>query len=481
MIKRSLIFAILVVTACDRSSPTEPKSAFELSPTAPSLLVGSSIRLSLRDAQRASTQSAVKWSSSDPSIVAIDALGRISGKSPGTATIRAYIDNTVVETRVTAVATTNSLRTAVSTTCGITSADALYCWGANFVGQVGIGSTTSPITTPQKVAGGLSFSSVSMGEEHTCGLVAGAAYCWGYAGTGQLGDGNKFTVVSSPTKVLGGQTFVKLEANGTGTRKTAAECSDEVCAGQTCGLDASGSLLCWGSGSLTPAKVDLDQRFVWLSLGYNYACAIDVASVGYCWGGSSYGQSSGSVPNGRDLKPVPSLFFQRLSAGSDHTCGLTLDGDIYCWGANTTGQLGAPSDAQCITRFATSPCRSTPAKVQTDLKFVSVSVGTSTPFITDLPATSHTCAITTDLAAVCWGANDYGQLGNGNTQQSQSPVAVSGGLKFRSVTAGRIHTCGVTTEGAGYCWGYNVSGELGNGGTTSSSVPAAIAGGLVFK
>jgi alpha-tubulin suppressor-like RCC1 family protein len=74
-------------------------------------------------------------------------------------------------------------------TCGVTAAGAAYCWGNNYYGQLGDGTTTDRLS-PGLVAGGVTFAAVSAGVVHTCGVTAaGAAYCWGVNGFGQLGDG----------------------------------------------------------------------------------------------------------------------------------------------------------------------------------------------------------------------------------------------------------------------------------------------------
>jgi len=92
----------------------------------------------------------------------------------------------------------------------------------------------------------------------------------------------------------------------------------------------------------------------------------------------------------------------------------------------------------------------------------------------------HACGITRSGAAYCWGYNLSGQLGNGTTMSSATPVTVSGGLTFTAVSVGASETCGVTTSGAAYCWGYNGYGELGTGTTTGSLIPVAVSGGLTF-
>jgi alpha-tubulin suppressor-like RCC1 family protein len=79
----------------------------------------------------------------------------------------------------------------------------------------------------------------------------------------------------------------------------------------------------------------------------------------------------------------------------------------------------------------------------------------------------HTCGVTTDDRAFCWGEGSSGELGDGTNTSQLSPVAVAGGLRFRQVSAGTSYTCGVTIDDAAYCWGDNGAGQLGDGTQTS--------------
>ncbi len=94
----------------------------------------------------------------------------------------------------------------------------------------------------------------------------------------------------------------------------------------------------------------------------------------------------------------------------------------------------------------------------------------------------HTCGVTTDHRAYCWGSNGDGALGDGTTTNRLRPVAVKGGHRFRSVAAGSFHTCGVSyPDNRAYCWGYNDLGQLGTGTTTTRLTPLAVAGGRAFR
>ena len=75
----------------------------------------------------------------------------------------------------------------------------------------------------------------------------------------------------------------------------------------------------------------------------------------------------------------------------------------------------------------------------------------------------HTCGLTLSRRAVCWGGNEWGELGDASLTASGQPVLVREGRAFRSLTAGGTHSCGATDDGTVLCWGANWSGQLGTG------------------
>jgi alpha-tubulin suppressor-like RCC1 family protein len=163
------------------------------------------------------------------------------------------------------------------------------------------------------------------------------------------------------------------------------------------------------------------------------------------------------------LDDVGSGNWQTVSAGADHTCGLTTDGTAYCWGSNRYGQLGrAGRDTTCGSGSNAFPCSLVPRPVQTDAKFTSISAGQR-----------HTCGITTQREAFCWGSNDANQIGD-LAGSGPTLVKVPGTLPWVQISAGYTHTCAVRSDGALFCWGSSDRGQLGNGSFISSSEPGRV-------
>lgn len=224
----------------------------------------------------------------------------------------------------------------------------------------------------------------------------------------------------------------------------------------TCALDITGGVWCWGQNSGTPRPVsDLLPGNRLLSTGPSHSCIVSAAGGIKCWGQNQSGQlGDGSTTN----SPIPrdaSVFSgvaRGISTGAAHTCAINAAGGVLCWGNNTQGQLGA-----------TGPdSSSTPLEVD----------GLSSGVSAISSGLNHTCALTLTGGVKCWGANQFGQLGNRSTTSSARPVDVEGlSLGVRAISAGPDHTCAITALGGVKCWGRNSSGQLGNSGNQDSSTP----------
>jgi alpha-tubulin suppressor-like RCC1 family protein len=339
-------------------------------------------------------------------------------------------------------------------TCGVTPGNLVYCWGQNFRGQLGDGTTDRRLT-PVAVAGGLRFRQVSAGDANTCGVTTDdVAYCWGWNINGRLGDG---TTIDRPTPVAvaGGLRFRQVLADGI-----------------ACGLTTSDVAYCWGSNaggrlgdgttteSPTPVAVAGGLRFrqLFMNAGSVHTCGVTRRGQAYCWGVNFQGQLGDGTTSERPTPVAVSggLRFREMSLSGFHTCGVTPGNVAYCWGDNQAGELGDGT---------TQDIEPTPVAVAGGLRFREVTSGTY-----------HTCGVATGNVAYCWGDNSNFQLGNGGSgADGLTPGAVAGGLRFRQLSAGGDHTCGVTTGNVAYCWGTNTSGELGNGTTSPSQTPVAVA------
>ncbi len=216
-----------------------------------------------------------------------------------------------------------------------------------------------------------------------------------------------------------------------------------------------------------------DVTFKSLSIGTSHTCGLTDDGVAYCWGRNWYGAlGDGSSVFSRSVPVLVSgdLKFTQLSAGghfaegAPFTCGILEAGEAYCWGNNQWGQFGNGIPA-LNQRTATEPRRAA-----SGLLFESISSGAYT-----------TCGVTAEGDGYCWGRNDWGQVGDGSTIDRWSPVLVSGGLKFQSLSNSSWgHACGVTTDDAGYCWGWNGEAQLGDGSTVDRLAPVLVSGGHAF-
>lgn len=198
-----------------------------------------------------------------------------------------------------------------------------------------------------------------------------------------------------------------------------------------------------------------------LSAGGQTTCEVREDGTAWCWGRNDFGQVGDNTrTTALSAVQVPGTDWARISSGGATTCAVKKDGTLWCWGLNNFGQLGG-ADAATVA--------------------VPRQVGTATTWKDVQAGWFHSCGIQTDGSLWCWGQNQDGQLGNGSTaKRSLAPVLVAGGATWSSVSPGGWHTCGVTTGGAAMCWGQNVAGQLGDASNLRRIRPTQVAGGGQF-
>jgi alpha-tubulin suppressor-like RCC1 family protein len=234
----------------------------------------------------------------------------------------------------------------------------------------------------------------------------------------------------------------------------------------SCGITTDSRVFCWSTSAdgLRGSYLQTSLQFRQVSVGGDHMCGLTEDNLAYCWGSNLAGQL-GNGTSHSSTSPVAVLGgrqYLQIRAGDLHTCAVTLAHDVFCWGDNTFGQVG---DGGTVSH------RFRPVKVAGGLKFIQVVAGSF-----------HTCGATTDNRGFCWGWAGEGQIGDGKiVRQRSTPRAVAGGLAFRFLTAGNAHSCGLTTDNRAFCWGNNDSGRLGDGTTHGRLAPVAVADGHTFN
>jgi alpha-tubulin suppressor-like RCC1 family protein len=343
-------------------------------------------------------------------------------------------------------------------TCALTSGGGVLCWGYNYYGQVG-DDTVASTSTPAWVSGlGSGAAAISAGDAHSCALTnGGGVLCWGNNEFGELGDGGQ-PYESSPTPAA---------VTGLGSGVAAISAGD----GHSCALTNGGAVLCWGynkygqlgdgttTNSSTPVAVSgLDGPVVAISAGTLDTCALITGGSLRCWGYNANGQLGNGTTTDSSTPVTPSGLNNGVVAVSTagwHTCALTSDGAVRCWGKNFSGELGD----------GTTTNSSTPVGV----------IGLNSGVTAIGVGEAHSCAMSSGGGMQCWGDNGHGQLGDGTTTNSSTPVGVIGlNSGITAFSAAGADNCALPGGGGLQCWGDNGFGGLGDGTTADRPTPVEV-------
>lgn len=334
--------------------------------------------------------------------------------------------------------------------CALMEKGHVVCWGDNTSGQLGDGTLESR-TRGVVVQDSRDFVQVDAGQHATCAVrMDGTVWCWGANDRGQLGDGTR-TDRMVPTQVKGIQDAIKVKINST----------------RGCALLGDGTVWCWGANNkgqlgdgtytdrVLPVQVKDLTGAVALDTSNNHGCVLHQSGGMRCWGENFQGEL-GDRTTVDSTEPVVVKGIVNATAigvGSGFSCALVQGGDVLCWGENSHGELGDGTVTSSLT----------PQFVQ----------GASN--VRQLRSNySHSCALS-GTQMLCWGANLSGQLGVGDTQNRTEATSVQGlPGAVEKITAGWYNGCAVVEGGALWCWGANNFGQLGVGDTQDSISPVLV-------
>ena len=294
-------------------------------------------------------------------------------------------------------------------------------------------------------------ASLALNRFTTCAITnVGAVFCWG---RDNVGYKNVLVPTQVPTLTSGAVALASTDDTN-------------------CVLLNTGGVKCWGpnwlgllgdlteTNSATPVDVyGLTSGVKAISGGYNHMCALLIGGTMKCWGSNNAFQlgipTMGQTTTGSPTA-VPNLTgVTAISAGGYHTCALLDTGTLKCWGNNGAGQLGDES--------------TTDSRSPVDVRLY------GTIFVSVTTGHHHTCALTVNNRAYCWGKNYHKQLGLDNSYSNRFPSLVTvTESTVSALAAGDIHTCAVLTTGVVKCWGVTwMGGRLGAGDITNAIAVSA--------
>lgn len=345
-----------------------------------------------------------------------------------------------------------------NSSCLLTAAGEVYCWGDNTYGKLGNGNTTAQTKPVRASALTGKYTDLAAGYHgHVCALKNDSTvWCWGNGSYGQLGNGANSS--SSTPQQVSGLSNVRSISSGYY---------------HSCAIKNDGSMWCWGQGAAVgdpgdgktsnrniPVQVyGMSSGVLSMGTGNGYSCASKSDGSVWCWGNGGDGRlGDGSAVTRTQPSRVSGLSnVVAMTGGYHHTCAVKSDKTVACWGNPQDYQLG--NGVNSGTFYTPQPV-----------------IGLANTYLLT-SGDHHSCAIRTDRTVVCWGANGYGQLGDGATGTRKELVTVPGMSNVTSITTiGYHHTCASKSDGSVWCWGENNAGQLGDGTKVNKSSPTRVSG-----
>ncbi len=352
--------------------------------------------------------------------------------------------------------------------CALRANGRALCWGRNLGYALGDGTSTNR-STPTDVILPATFRSISAGGNQTCGMGELLPTCWGQNTNGQSLPFVEDAFVIARSDRMASQGLVDIEIVAGGNHGCEAGVTGRVyCRGS----NNAGQLGDAAAQRLNSLVAGLSEATA-VAAGSAHSCALQANGEVYCWGSNSSGQlGDGTLTSRADPRQVSALpaSVVAISAGAEHTCAVTADGRVFCWGRNDAGQVDGTT-AQRLTATVVPGLAAGEA------------VGVTAGF-------GHTCVLRVAGGVKCWGRNADGELGNNSTANSATPVLVVRPTLFAGTTpvrfetlsdvvgvvAGQVHNCALRTNGGVVCWGDNDFGQIGDGSTLDRRFATTISG-----
>ena len=398
------------------------------------------------------TNTAVTWSSSNPTAITVDANGKVTAVKSG----RTVITVKTADGGYTAICTVYTYGNVASAGFwhnAFLTNGTVWTWGYNVYGALGNGTMTNS-NVPVKIGGNLNgyVVSVAAGGYHTLALKCdGTVWAWGWNRYGQLGQGTNGDTTSSSTlvQVKGLSDIITIAAN----------------ANTNIALKSDGTVWTWGynyygqvgdgttTDRLTPAQVSGLTGVVSVAMGAFNTVAVKSDGTVWAWGNNSYGQLGTGVTAASSAVPVQVSGLSGIvsaASGYYNIVALKSDGTVWSLGENDCGKLGNGS------AVASS---STPVQASGLTGITAVSTGCN-----------QVLALKSDGTAWSWG----GVYQSTGCVATKTPVQISGVSGAVGVSASTYGNMVLKSDGTVWDWGSNQYGTLGNNSTADSFVPVHV-------